>query len=201
MSIKGSEFARLMGVSPARVSQWRKAGMPTGSTQEAAAWVESNYGRSGGTPNFASTDSGGAAKIGKPTKRELKNHGIEGTHARARQMELDAFRLYQEGEESKASSTEMITRMRRWETATSIRIKAEKQITDLSVKQGHLVQLSEAQNLYDELILPLDKLLRTMPINLAHMVNPADPEFAEVVLQHWVDTVARKLRGEDPDAD
>ena len=52
-----------------------------------------------------------------------------------------------------------------------------------------------------EHLMPLDKRLESMPVELAHLVNPGDPEHAEKELIAWRDDLRGQMRSGATDAD
>ena len=190
------DLANWAGVTSARITQWKKEGMPTGDLGAAKAWVGANYPRSGANEreNIFFSAAGQEAPRRKPLKRDLKRQDLVGQLGRAKAVEFEAFEHHQEGQAANASATEMLTRIRRWNEAAKACVQLETKVMDLLQRQRKTAVIEEVYGLLSDHLMPLDKRLESMPVELAHLVNPGDPDHAEKELIAWRDDLREQMR-------
>ena len=205
MSVKQAELARVWGLSRQRISQMVKAGMPLASLEEAEAWRVAHYGgrsvlgRQGGEVKSDSVSDGGADLPPRPeqvAKGDLSREDIEGTLARLKKNELVAWGLLAQAVRQKDENG-ILLGQRKFGEAAALRVKLEKEVSQILLQQGVTVLMSEAKELFGRHLQAVRMALKNMPSRLAARCNPSDPALAKQTLNEAVDRIFKTLNDWD----
>jgi len=199
--VKPSELARAWGLSRARTSQYKKAGMPLSSFAEAEAWRLAHYGVAG--------KNGASEGIGKNLPTEIKRGALpeppalvkeadlsredfHGTLARLVKNEMVAWSLLATAVDGKVEN-EILIRERHYQKAARMRIDMEKKVDEILIERGEQVTLEQAKELFGRFLMSLRLTLKTLPTRLAARCNPSDPDLPRQVLNEAIDRIFKSM--------
>jgi hypothetical protein len=204
MTLKALSVA--FNVSAAHAGRWKRQGMPTGSVDEARAWLKQHRRRPGRRPGWNKAKAKIAAALGKgpapvngsakPSPTPQAAAAVNG-HAlpidtpavllgRLAHVERVAFAMI---EDARAKGEPILERecVRVHRDAAVNLANARSDWTHAMEKEGKLVSADWVRRAFAQHDGVLVSLLRNMPRTLAARILPSDVEFAEGELGRWVD--------------
>jgi hypothetical protein len=199
MRVKGTTLARLWGMTPTRIYQLKKEGMPLTSVEAAEAWRHAKYGRLMGGDVTQREQEKKAAKVRKAAKtpeaveragtRDVSPASVEEAEAYIR--DLESMRNFAREAAEGLWQQAMPDDSRKWVAVhQSIAAKypaLHKQVMDLRERHGRTITTEAAQAVFVEFLQRVRSMLDIMPQALGSKCNPADPDHAIEQLQLWRD--------------
>lgn len=202
---KQSEIATALGLTPGRITQLKKQGMPVTSIEEARKWHATHNAEGTGHKNSQHNPAVTAAaeqlaNLPRPiTGNKPEDENPESTLWRARQSEVACFDIlhaaYGRAMDNPTSDNFSVIPglLRTHAQAARNRLEAERQWDRHRVKIGAVVSLEYAKGVIASSFGPLDAQLATMPKRCAAQANPSDPVTAERAISDGVEAIRRQL--------
>jgi hypothetical protein len=203
--VKQSEIAKILGISPGRVTQLKQRGMPVSSIEEAQKWYATNSKegtghKSGGAHPAIDAASRQMLNIPRPEVADKPLDDLaESTLWRARQTEVTCFDMLSAAcdiaqKNMCADNLSIIPGLLRTHAqAARNRLEAERQWDRHRVKIGAVVSLEYAKGVVASSFGPLDAQLATLPKRAAAQANPAAPLVAERAISEAIDATRRQM--------
>lgn len=202
---KQTEIAAALGLTPGRVTQLKKQGMPVTSIEEARKWHSTHHaegaGHKGGQHHPAVTAA--AAQLANLPRLAIgdkpDDDNPESTLWRARQSEVACFDIlasaYKHAMDKPTSDNFSVIPglLRTHAQAARNRLEAERQWDRHRVKIGAVVSLEYAKGVIASSFGPLDAQLATLGKRCAAQANPADPTVAERAIDDGIEAIRRQL--------
>jgi hypothetical protein len=206
MSVQQADLCRAWGLSRARVSQLKKAGMPLTSFAEAEAWRAAHFpgstknGGSGGKEKSTPENKEGAVLPDPPEpvkESDLNREDFIGTLARLKKNEMLAWGMLATAvadlRKGVGSETEVMTRERQYKDAVGLRVQQESKVDEILLRRRDLITTEEAKELFGRHLQSLRMALKTVPARLSARCNPSDPELAKAALGEAVDRIFKTM--------
>lgn len=189
-----ADIARAWKLSTARITQYKRQGMPVDSIDEAFGWLSVNY------PERA-VEIGGfveqieSIEIGKkpvePSQDELNGNGPAAVVARMIRSESVLWDYLKAAIERKQVSA-VLTLVKHYRDCGTARLEAQKALVEYQVRTGELAPVAEANQFMAKLLGIIDTQLAALPFSCCATANPVDHEMARTAIEIGV----RKMRAE-----
>lgn len=196
MAPKQKEIAKATGLTPGRISQLKKEGMPVADIPKAVQWHAQKYGQlnhKGPRENNPSDLPQPAPEIPKP--EDVRRDDPIGVLARARQAEMIAYAVITESVRNKnVRDTRNATA--NWRNVMHARMEAEGEVARWRTQTGELWPKAECLEFITKRNHQIRALLEALPAAVAARCNPSDPTTASAAIEDGVEQIIATMRSQ-----
>ena len=194
-------LAAALGITGAGAHKCIKRGMPTDSIEAAQAWYQRNGRSRVGAPPRPLLPP--PAPVESSTENEAEPEPVEPEPAtepaktftdtdncREALNEQRQLRKHAAAQVARLHHSGDIEASRRWaqthQQYISKQVAYERQLRDLMERDGHTMQVEDAERVYRHIFTDLRQKLVAAPAALSAQLNPNDPIHAQGIMENWV---------------